>query len=330
MDKNLAVKPYDLLTALDLCVDFLLPLGQTVPEFGQKEKLIPDYSLELGGSAVIVASQVARLGGHVAGVGAVGTDVFGQYVLNEVARLGLPTAHIRQDEALKTGVGVALCKPDGDRAILTYPGSLDAVTDTDFTDALLTHARHLHIGSYFLMTRLQPHYPAILQRAKAQGMTVSLDTNWDPAENWQSGLQTLLPFVDILLPNEAEALGISGQTTLPHALAWLGERVPVVALKRGADGADLYVNGQTYHAPALPTAFVDAVGAGDSFDGGLIWGFLNGYDWPNCLRIATACGSLSTRQPGGTAGQPTWAELWTIVPNIGQPNQQLTRDYFRL
>jgi sugar/nucleoside kinase (ribokinase family) len=69
------------------------------------------------------------------------------------------------------------------------------------TDGFLSQARHLHHGSYFLLDRLQPRIPEILQQAKKSGLTTSLDTNWDPAEKWNGRLHEALAHTDIFLPN---------------------------------------------------------------------------------------------------------------------------------
>jgi sugar/nucleoside kinase (ribokinase family) len=59
---------------------------------------------------------------------------------------------------------------------------------------------------------------------------------------------------------------------------------------------------------------VDTVGAGDSFDAGFLYGYLNGWDLSRSLRLGCACGALSTQKAGGTAGQPTLAEAMQYVP----------------
>jgi sugar/nucleoside kinase (ribokinase family) len=293
-------KKFDVVLALDLCVDFLIALGSTLPEFGQKEKLIPDYHLTLGGSAVLTASQLTKLGLRVAGIGAVGEDLFGDFILQQLTDLQISTQFIQQDANLKTGMGLALCQPH-DRAILTYTGSIDALTH--FPENMLQNARHLHSSSYFLTPSLQANYPKIFQTARQHGMTTSLDPNFDPAEQWQSGLPDLLPFLDLLFVNETEALGMSGKPDLNDARTWLTQRVPVVVLKQGANGASVFTKTAILHEKALQVDVIDAVGAGDNFNGGFLYGFLNAMDWATCLRLGVACGSASTTRAGGIAGQ---------------------------
>ena len=66
-------------------------------------------------------------------------------------------------------------------------------------------------------------------------------------------------------------------------------------------------------APAVQV--VDAVGAGDSFDAGFVYGALAGWPLDQSLALAVACGALSTRAAGGTAAQATLAEA------LARPNR---------
>src|SRR4051794_28562290 len=100
----------DLFLAADICLDVILQ-GNTRPRFGQVEQLINDYTLELGGSGTITAGQFANLGGNVGIMGAVGDDIFGQFVLRRLSELRIDAAHVRTDPKIKTGVGFALVEP---------------------------------------------------------------------------------------------------------------------------------------------------------------------------------------------------------------------------
>ncbi len=296
-------KKYDVITAMDLCVDLLVALGDVLPEFHQKEQIVEDYHMELGGSCSIFASQIAKLGLRIAGIGRVGQDSLGTLVLDRLKEVGIITENIEKDPSLKTGIGVALCKEDGDRAILTYPGTIDAVEKRDITDDLLMSTRHIHVGSYYLLKKLQPYYPRILRKAKEFGVTVSLDTNWDPDESWDGGLEDILQYVDIFMPNENEIKLITRKDTVESAMEALSNVIPVVAVKLGEKGAVAYAHGKEYRASAMKVDVVDTVGAGDNFDAGFVYGYLNGMDIERCLRIGCMCGSYSTMKAGGIAGQ---------------------------
>ena len=191
---------YDVITVLDTCVDLIVNIGDVIPEFDQKEKWVDSFSLEMGGSNCIFACQSAKLGLKAAGIGVVGNDAFGRVITDELSACGVDISYIRTYDDLNTGLGVLLTRRD-DRAILTCSGSIGAVCPDLVTDDLLSSSRHLHIGSYYLLTGLMDELPDILHRAKNYGLSISLDTNWDPSETWFLP-DELLSYVDIFFPNE--------------------------------------------------------------------------------------------------------------------------------
>lgn len=306
---------FDVICALDACVDFILT-GDTVPEFGQVEKWIDDYRLEMGGSLGIFACQCARLGLRTAAVAVVGEDAFGSLFIDTLKKAGVSDAYIRRDAGIKTGVTAHLVH-GADRAMLTYGGSIDAITPDDLSDDVLSSARHLHIGSYYLMKKMTPHFAALARRAREMGLTVSLDTNWDPDETWDGGLRETLGHTDIFLPNENELKWISGAGDTRSALQMLGRDTPYIVVKKGAAGADLYYDGRIITAPAHSVPVADAIGAGDSFDGGFIWGSLEGLSPEGCLHAGCICGSLNVRSHGGTAGQGNRHEVMALLQARG-------------
>ncbi len=296
----------DVLVIGEINLDFILRGEDVAPEFGQREKVVVDSLLTLGSSSAIFACQGARLGLRTAFVGVVGTDPFGELALRDLNARGVDTRACLADPSLKTGVSVILVRPDADRAILTYPGSIGALRADQIDRALFARARHLHIASYFLLDALRPDLPHLLDEAKRAGMTVSLDTNWDPAERWEIG--DILASCDVFLPNEAELLAITRQAEVEAALASLQGLVQVIAVKQGARGA-MAVRGDTRaQCEARPVRVIDTVGAGDSFDAGFVYGYLHGWSLADTLRLACACGSLSTRGMGGTTHQATLEE----------------------
>ena len=299
---------YDVLTFGDLCVDLVITGTDVTPQFGQVEKLVDDYTLEMGGSCSIFACQAAKLGLRTEILGKVGDDDFGRLMLRRMRESGVDISRVAVDPALKTSMGVALCPP-GDRAILTYMGTINILRPADVTDELLASARHLHHGSYFLHTNLRPQMAEIFRRARALGLTTSLDTNWDPEDRWE-GLDELLPLTDIFMPNDQEALRISRKPSLEEAAAeFIARGVRIVTLKNGSKGARVITRETSLERPVVPVSGGDSIGAGDSFDAGFLAGWLRGLPLERCLEIGMACGRGVAGQIGGVAGQPTWEEL---------------------
>jgi sugar/nucleoside kinase (ribokinase family) len=303
---------YDVITILDTCADLVVNLGDATPEFGQKEKWVDSFSLEMGGSNCIFASQCAKLGLRTAGAGFVGADAFGRVVLDGLQSAGVDASHVITDDKLGTGLGVILTR-GADRAILTYSGTIGAASPALVNDELLISARHLHVGSYYLLTGLIGVLPGIFARAKKLGLSTSLDTNWDPSEEWALP-DEILASVDIFMPNENEAMHLTRAGKAEEAARLLAERIPVVAVKQGAEGG-MAVSGDRFAMlPAVDVDVADTIGAGDSFDAGFIYGILNAWELRDCLRAGLYCGSMNAARAGGTAGQ---ARLEGLLAHLG-------------
>lgn len=296
---------YDIVVVGELNADLILR-GDVAPVFGQVEKLIDDATLTLGSSSAIFACGAARLGLRVAFAGVVGDDEFGRFVVRQLAEKGVDTRGVKVDPGLKTGLSVILSRP-ADRAILTYAGSIGALRYDQIDLRLLGSTRHLHLGGLFLLDALRPDVGSLFAHAHARGVTVSLDTNYDPAERWD-GLDTIFPHVDVFLPNETEACAISGQADLGAAVAALASKTVFVAVKQGAAGAMAQIGQRVFHATPIPVDVVDTTGAGDSFDAGVVYGYINGWSPERALQLGCVCGALSTRAAGGTGAQATLDE----------------------
>ena len=237
-------------------------------------------------------------------VGRVGDDPAGRLVLELLAGRGVDVSACQIDEHRPTGVTVVLADA-GERAILTLPGTIPTLSADDVPEAILRHARHVHVSAFFLQDALRPDVPALFAQVRSSGGTTSLDTNWDPTGRWGSGLPEALAQTDVFTPNAAEAIAIAGAATPDAALAVLGESVDTVAVKLGADGAIACRGAERARAAAAAVVPVDTTGAGDSFAAGLLFGLIHGRSLQAALALAVACGTLATRTLGGIDGQAT-------------------------
>jgi len=303
-------KPFDILVAGEINPDLILT-GDVKPEFDQVEKLVTSATLTVGSSSVIFACGAAQLGLRVAFIGVCGDDVFGRFMLAEMQKRNVNVDHVIIRTAGQTGLSVILNR-EADRAILTHPGLIADLQASDIADSLLAQTRHLHVASYFLQTKLQPDLPALFQRAHALGLTTSLDTNYDPSEKW-IGFDDLLSKTDVFLPNKTEALSITQSANVVSASEQLAQTCKLAAIKLGAEGAIACNGEEVIRSNSISVNVVDTVGAGDTFDAGFVFGYLN--DWPlqKSLRLACVCGALSTQRAGGTEGQPTLQEALAFL-----------------
>ncbi|HVN15569.1 MAG TPA: sugar kinase [Anaerolineales bacterium] len=296
---------FHILVAGELNPDLILT-GDVTPEFGQVEKLVDSASLNIGSSSAIFACGAARLGLNVAFIGVCGDDVFGHFMLDEMRKRNVDVSNVVVRSEGQTGLSVIL-NHQSDRAILTHSGLVAELRASDISDELLMQSKHLHVASYFLQTKLQPDLPSLFRRAHTFGLTTSLDTNYDPSEQW-IGFDELLSVTNVFLPNEREALSLSDAENADEAASRLGSRVEALAIKLGADGALGIQKSERVRVASIPVKVIDTIGAGDSFDAGFLYGYLNHWELEKSLRLGCVCGALSTQQAGGTDGQPTLEE----------------------
>lgn len=200
---------------------------------------------------------------------------------------------------MRTGL-TAILQRKAWRNMVTYSGTIADLVWEDLDFDYLTDSRHFHLSSFYLQKGLRPRVPELLQKIKAAGLTTSMDTNDDPEDTWEGGLQEALPHLDFFLPNEREAQKATATTNLEDALTRLAAVVPLVVVKRGPSGAMAQRGTERFTSPARKVNPVDAVGAGDSFDAGFLDQYLKGGDLPACLAAGNLAGAFSTTRPGGT------------------------------
>jgi sugar/nucleoside kinase (ribokinase family) len=302
---------FDLLVAGEINPDLILT-GDVVPEFGQVEKLVDSATLTIGSSSAIFACGAARLGLKVAFIGMCGDDVFGRFMLDEMQKRNVDVTNVIIRADAQTGLSVIL-NNNADRAILTHIGLIADLQASDISDSLLRQIRHLHVASYFLQTKLQPELPMLFQRAHSLGLTTSLDTNYDPSGKWV-GFDELLSATDVFFPNKTEALSITHADDIESASKNLADKSELVAIKLGADGGLACKGKEITQSSSISVNVIDTVGAGDSFDAGFLYAYLNDWTLEKSLRLACVCGAISTQKAGGTDGQPTLDEAMKYVP----------------
>jgi len=229
----------------------------------------------------------------------IGSDPFGEICLKRLGESGVDLSKVRRLPGKTTGLTVILPQRK-QRFILTYPGTMYDMTDRELDLSYVYNARHLHVSSYFLQKALRPHLIEIFRKAKDAGLTTSLDTNDDPENRWSGEISLLLKHVDILIPNEREACKIAGTEDLEKALDVLSQKVSMLVVKRGSQGAVARAGKEKYSAFPPVVDPVDLVGAGDSFDAGFIHQFIRGAKIEDCLKYANLAGALSVTKAGGT------------------------------
>lgn len=299
------------LVAGEINVDLILHGAHALPVPG-KETLVEDLLMTLGSASAICAVGLARLGTPVAFLGKVGADTWGDFCVDALRGAGVDVSRVVRDPALKTGVTVSISTPR-DRALVSFLGSIRALTADDVPDGAWRGFDHLHVSSYFLQQGLRPGCRALFARARAAGLSTSLDPGFDPSERWDRDILATLAETDLFFPNEVELAAITGKADTVEALRGLENGRTRTVAKLGAQGCVTLEDGRPLSVRAFPVDPLDTTGAGDSFDAGFLHRWLEGGPLVDCLRWGAACGALSTRALGGTARQADRTEAERMV-----------------
>jgi sugar/nucleoside kinase (ribokinase family) len=305
-------KKFDVIVIGELNVDLILNQIDSLPVIG-KEILASKMDLVLGSSSAIFASNLSSLGAKVSFLGKIGNDSFGDLVINSLIKKGVNTDLVIREDKLKTGATVVLNYGE-DRANVTHPGAMEHLSIDDVTVEKLQRGKHVHISSVFLQPNLKKDIYGIFELAKDAGLTTSLDVQWDPAEKWDLDLQKLLPLVDIFLPNEQELLNLTKEDDLKNAINKISDFANIVAIKRGNSGSICWKEGNQNELPAyLNENVVDAIGAGDSFNSGFIFKYINGASLSECQKFGNLTGAINTTKSGGTDAFVNYSQVMEIA-----------------
>lgn len=294
------MKKFDIIALGELNVDLILNQIDGAPEVG-KEKFCQDMILTLGSSTAIFAANAAALGSKVAFVGMIGKDSFGELVDKSLQAKGVDTTYLIRQTKYATGATICL-NYDEDRANVTYQGAMDYMSLSDINPEIFAETKHIHISSIFMQSGVKKDILAILKEAKRNGVTTSLDTQWDPAEKWDLDYTQVLPLIDIFLPNEKELCFLTHSTSVEEAVEKVLPYCNNMVVKQGNKGSLLIQKGgeRVQLRPFLNQNVVDAIGAGDSFNSGFISRFVQGDSLTDCQRYGNMTGAVNTTAAGGT------------------------------
>ncbi len=282
----------------NLNVDLIIRNVPHLPEWGQ-EVFGKSYVLASSGQTGYLAFALRGLGVPVAVVGNLGEDVYGRQVLHDLQASGVDTAGVDLTLGGQTGITVAIVRPDGERAFVSEQGCLAVYSEAD----ALAHWDKAHaagivclVGTFMLTNLTFSACARLLAKATNEGKLTMLDTGWDP-QNWpagtQAGMREMLRHVSLYLPNLDEARAITGQKTVEDAALALQQLGPQwVAIKCGAEGSYARFGSQTCQVAARPVEVYDAVGAGDVFNAGFLFGLRHGWPVQACLAFGNSASSL--------------------------------------
>jgi sugar/nucleoside kinase (ribokinase family) len=272
-----------------------------IPE-GQGAALVEQIRFGPAGTAAATAVTLAKLGAAVRTAGAIGDDPIGDLLLAMLARHGVDTSLVLRREGVQTSASVLPIRPDGSRPAFHVPGANLAYAPEDAPHGQIAGATHLHLGGPELMGGEQA--ARILAPARAAGVVTSADLLAPGDPGVLAWLAPALSFVDYLLPNEEQLLGLTGSATPEDgARALLDRGVGCVAVTLGARGALVVTAEETIPVPAFAVPVVDTTGCGDAFSAGFLRGLGLGRSLWEAAVLGCAAAALVAQGLGSDHGE---------------------------
>jgi sugar/nucleoside kinase (ribokinase family) len=284
----------------DVMMDVIVrPEGPLAPGSDRRASI----NVRPGGSAANQAAWLAFFGASVDFVARVGSSD----VESETARLEAigVKPHLVGDPAHETGRLIALIDENGERSFLTDRGANEKLEARDIPDALIAGASHIHLSGYSFFAP-SPREAVLDAVRRAGGKPFSVD----PASAEflrETGADTFLAWTkgaSILFPNAEEAAILAGSEDPETQCARLGERYPLIVVKRGAAGAEAAQGARRWRVKAPKIEAIDTTGAGDAFVAAFLAARLAGADIQASLERAAAVGAAAATIVGGRPKAP--------------------------
>jgi len=250
----------------------LLPVGT--------KKEIQGIRYSTGGGATNTAVGFKRLGLRTAILAAIGKDLGGKIVLDELRKYKVSTRLIARLEEYNTAYSAILTGFGADRIILTYGGATTHLgEEKQIRWGWLSQTRWLHVSSFHSKPGI---LAKILEFAESRGISISFNPGKSEIMLGMPKLLPILKKVDVLLLNRSEAGILTGEKQVKKQLRKLQKVVPLVVVTEDKKGAHAFDGAYYYFKPTYNVKVVDTTGAGDAFHSGFVAAIIRG------LRVETA------------------------------------------
>jgi sugar/nucleoside kinase (ribokinase family) len=283
-------------------VDVLVRPVEEIPA-GQGGALVDEIRITPAGSAGGTAITLAKLGAHTHSAGAIGTDALGDVMIDLLSRYGVATELLVRRGHVQTSASVLPIRPDGSRPAFHVVGANATYASADAPWDAIAQSTHLHLGAPEFMGGEEA--AKILSFAREHGVVTSADL-LAPGEQAQAILEWVAPalaHLDYLLPNEEQAMGLTGEDDVERAAQALVARgVGCVAATCGARGAVIVDRDETVSVPAFATDVVDTTGCGDAFSAGFLRGLSLGRSRGEAAVLGCAAAALVAQGLGSDHG----------------------------
>lgn len=264
--------------------------------------LADELPLAIGGCAANAAIDLARLGVDVGAVGCVGSDSFGEFIIETLKQHNVDASAVKRQPGIGTSGTLIINVQGEDRRFIHSIGANAKFRASDVSLDLVRQAKVLYVGGYLLMSSLiHDDLAELFRKAREYGVTTVLDVVLPGPGDHFTGMDKVLAQTDVFLPNEDEAAALTGLTDpVEQAERFREAGAATVVITCGDSGSVLISDSLRLRSGTYPIDYVGGTGSGDAFDAGYIMGLLNDEDPRRCLQWASALGASCVRGVGAT------------------------------
>lgn len=303
----------------DLNIDIIVGNLRGFPELG-KEIFAKDFFIGIGGSGGIFTAVLSQLGIKTSIISKIGNDFLGNFLIKEMKKYKADTKNIIVENGQETGITITLSY-EKDKSQISKLNLIKSLKINEIQFDNLENLSHVHFAGYYSMDNLKKSYIDIIKiiKDKFNGVTFSLDTNYDSEDRWGNEIYDLFKHIDILFLNKKEALKISKENSVKDAAEKLSVYTDIVIIKMGKEGFFAKIGNKYFEENCLNTLnknFKDGTGSGDNFDAGFIYGFMNNLGTSQSLKFANFCGEKSIEFLGGPGSEKKFLHLKNHIKSI--------------
>jgi sugar/nucleoside kinase (ribokinase family) len=285
---------YDILVVGDYCLDFIFTGLPSMPELGHE--IVSTGFIQTPGGVCNNVIAMHRLGLKVGWLTNFGTDEYSDFILARIRKEGLDEEYFMFHDQPLRNVTVSLSFPD-ERAFIAYYDPNPLII-SEILNLPKASGKAIYIPGLFLGREIDLAIPVI--KAKKLKLIMDGNTNETHTIN-EKRVKKILKSLDLFLCNAREARMLTGENKLQKAIRILGDFVPEVVIKNGAEGSMGFRSGEVSVVPAIKVNVIDTTGAGDCFDAGFLKIWLSGEPLIKALEWGNIVGGLSTTEPGGVS-----------------------------
>jgi ribokinase len=265
-----------------------------------------------GGKGNNQSVAASRLGAPTKFVGRVGTDGFGEQVLQIVGEQKVDLSQVMKDPENGTGIAVICVDQNAENSIIIISGVNFALDDSD-----VARASSVMDDAKVLMLQLEVPLDACLKAAKA-AKEKGVQVVWDPAPAVPLPDEAF-KLMDFVTPNETETEILVGfkpenaKDASKAAKLFLEKGVGTAVIKMGAKGVYYENKDESGFIPPYKVNPIDTVAAGDAFNAGLAVAISEGKPLAEAVRWGAAAGAIATTRKGALPAMPYREELETLM-----------------